>query len=156
MLGTSPLRTAKDARDRPERNAHLLAVLMFYAVSVCKPRVTGRRWIKPSSALAYPLAIIRIFSRWSIPLPGYKMLKAAAAGLSRDYVRYHGPHSLSPVRSEPMSTRTKRRNMKTSWLVSVHEKRDIVRPSTGMWHISRTIENFIGSERTGESEWGAW
>ena len=102
MLDTSPLRTAKDARDRPERNAHLLAVLMFYAAAVCKPRVSGRRWIKPSSALAYPLAIIRIFSRWSIPMPGYKMLKAAAAGLARDYVRYHGPHSLSPVRSEPM------------------------------------------------------
>ena len=102
MLGTNPLRTAKDARDRPERNAHLLAVLMFYAVSVCKPRTAGRRWIKPSSALAYPLAIIRIFSRWSVPMPGYKMLKAAAAGLSRDYVRYHGPHSLAPVRAEPM------------------------------------------------------
>ena len=102
MLGTSPLRTAKDARDRPERNAHLLAVLMFYAVSVCKPRVAGCRWIKPSSALAYPLAIIRIFSRWSISMPGYKMLKSAAAGLSRDYIRYHAPHSLSPVRSEPM------------------------------------------------------
>ena len=36
-LGTSPMRTAQDARDRPERNAHLLAVLMFHAVSVCKP-----------------------------------------------------------------------------------------------------------------------
>ena len=101
-LGTSPMRTAQDVRDRPERNAHLLAVLMFHAVSVCKPRVAGRRWIKPNSALAYPLAIIRIFSRWSIPMPGYKMLKAAAAGLARDYVRYHGPHSLSPVRAEPM------------------------------------------------------
>ena len=102
LLGTSPMRTAQDARDRPERNAHLLAVLMFHAVSVCKPRVAGRRWIKPGSALAYPLAIIRIFSRWSIPMPGYKMLKAAAAGLARDYVRYHGPHSLAPVRAEPM------------------------------------------------------
>ena len=102
MLGTSPMRTAQDARVRPERNAHLLAVLMFHAVSVCKPRVAGRRWIKPNSALAYPLAIIRIFSRWSIPMPGYKMLKAAAAGLARDYVRYHGPHTLSPVRAEPM------------------------------------------------------
>ena len=102
MLGTSPLRTAPDARDRPERNAHLLAVLMFYAVSVCKPRISGRRWIKPGSALAYPLAIIRIFARWSIPMPGYKLLKAAAAGLARDYIRYHGPHSLAPVRAEPM------------------------------------------------------
>ena len=99
MLDTNPLRTAKDARDRPERNAHLLAVLMFHAVSVCKPRATGRRWIKPNSALAYPLAIIRIFSRWSIPMPGYKMLKAAAAGLARDYVRYHGPHSLACPRT---------------------------------------------------------
>jgi hypothetical protein len=37
-----------------------------------------------------------------IPMPGYKLLKAAAAGLARDYVRYHGPHSLAPVRAEPM------------------------------------------------------
>ena len=97
-----PAADSSDARDRPERNAHLLAVLMFYAVSVCKPRISGRRWIKPGSALAYPLAIIRIFARWSIPMPGYKLLKAAAAGLARDYIRYHGPHSLAPVRAEPM------------------------------------------------------
>ena len=48
MLGTNPLRTAQDVRDRPERNAHLLAVLMFHAVSVCKLRTPGRRWINPA------------------------------------------------------------------------------------------------------------
>ena len=46
--------------------------------------------------------------------------------------------------------------MKTSWLVSVHVKVEISRPSVGTPHISRTMENFIGSERTGESEWGPW
>ena len=54
-LGTNPMRTAREARERPERNAHLLAILMFHAVAVCKPRTPGRQWIKPASALAYPL-----------------------------------------------------------------------------------------------------
>ena len=35
-------------------------------------------------------------------MPGYKMLKAAVAGLARDYLAYHGPHSLAPRRAEPM------------------------------------------------------
>lgn len=100
-VGTNPLRTAQEARERPERNAHLLAMLMFHAVAVCKPRTPGREWIKPTSALAYPLAIIRVFARWSVPMPGYKMLKSAVAGLARDYLAYHGPHSLAPRRAEP-------------------------------------------------------
>ena len=100
--GTNPYRTALEARERPERNAHLLSALMFHAVAICKPRTPGRQWIKPTSALAYPLAIIRIFSRWHVPMPSYKALKAATAGLARDYLAYHGPHSLAPRRAEPM------------------------------------------------------
>ena len=107
--GCSPMRTAAEARDYPERNAHLLAALMFYAFSVCKPRDRTRKFIKPRSALAYPLAIIRIFARWSVPLPSYKMLKAALQGLSRMYVNFHGPYSLAPHRSEPMKFSTVRK-----------------------------------------------
>ena len=98
----SPYRTAAEARDFPERNAHLLAALMFHAFSTCKPKDAKRSFIKPRSAMAYPLAIIRIFARWSVPMPSYKMLKAALQGIARMYVAYHGPYSMAPRRSEPM------------------------------------------------------
>ena len=101
-LGTSPLRTAAEVRNFPERNAHLLAVLLLRAFATCKPRDPKRHFIKPRSALAYPLAIIRIFSRWGVPMPSYKMLKSAVGGLSRTYLSYHGPYSLAPTRAEPM------------------------------------------------------
>jgi hypothetical protein len=100
--GCSPMRTATEARDFPERNAHLLAALMFHAYATCKPRDPTRSFIKPRSAMAYPLAIIRIFARWSVPMPSYKMLKAALNGIARMYVQYHGPYSMAPRRSEPM------------------------------------------------------
>jgi hypothetical protein len=51
----------------------------------------------------YPLAIVRIFARWGIAMPSYKVLKAAVAGLSRAYLSYHGPYSLAPQRAEPMT-----------------------------------------------------
>ena len=54
----------------PARNAHLLAALLIYAFTVCKPKSKDRNFIKPSSTLAYPPAIIRIFGRWSIFVPG--------------------------------------------------------------------------------------
>ena len=101
-LGTDPLRTAADARQFPERNAHLLACLMLHAFLVCRPRDPSRRHIKPRSALAYPLAIIRIFARWGVTMPGYRALQAQLNGMSRQYLAYHGPHSLAPRRAEPM------------------------------------------------------
>jgi hypothetical protein len=58
--------------------------------------------IKPKSALAYPLAITRIFARWGVTMPSYKVLKAAVAGLARSYLAYYGPMSLAPKRAEPM------------------------------------------------------
>ena len=102
LLGTSPLRTADEVRSNPERQAFLLGVLMLYASAVCVPRTAGRQCIKPRSALAYPLAIIRIFSRWGIAMPGFKALQAQLAGLQRAYLAYHGPKSLAPIRAEPM------------------------------------------------------
>ena len=75
--GTSPLRSEQDVREHPNKQSHLLAVLLMYAFAVCKPRDPSRHFIKPRSALAYPLAIIRIFARWGIIMPGYKALVAA-------------------------------------------------------------------------------
>ena len=101
-LGTSPMRTAEDVRSNPDRQAFLLATLMLYASAVCIPKTPGRRCIKPRSALAYPLAIIRIFKRWGVIMPGYKALQAQLQGLQRAYLAYHGPKSLAPRRAEPM------------------------------------------------------
>ena len=95
-LGTSPLRTEEEARTRPERNAFLLSVLLMYAFAIGKPRSADRHFIKPKSALAYPLAIIRAFARWDIPMPSYKQLTAAVAGCCRAYLAYHGPGSSAP------------------------------------------------------------
>ena len=100
--GTSPLRTPQEVRERPERQAHLLAALLMYAFAVCVPKNASRHFVKPRSAFAYPLAIIRIFARWGIQMPGYKELTAALHGLFRAYVAYHGPMSLAPRRTEPM------------------------------------------------------
>jgi len=68
-MDTSPLRTPQEVRDHPERQSFLLAVLMMYASAVCVPKTPGRQCIKPRSALAYPLAIVRIFGRWGIRWP---------------------------------------------------------------------------------------
>ena len=82
--------------------AHLLAALLMYAFTVCKPKAKDRQFIKPSSAIAYPLAIIRIFGRWGIAMPGFKHVSKALDGLRRLYLAYHGPHSLAPKRAENM------------------------------------------------------
>ena len=99
--GTSPLRTAEDARTRPERNAHLLALLLLHAFTIGVPKTKGAHFIKPRSALAYPLAIVRVFTRWGVMMPSYKLLKSALSGLMRMYIAYHGPYSLAPRRAEP-------------------------------------------------------
>ena len=100
--GTSPMRSEQDVKDYPARNAHLLAALLMYAFTVCKPKSKGRHFIKPSSALAYPLAIIRIFGRWGVFMPGFKHVSKALDGLRRMYLSHHGPHSLAPKRAENM------------------------------------------------------
>ena len=100
--GTSPMRSEQDVRDYPARNAHLLAALLMYAFTVCKPKSKDRNFIKPSSTLAYPLAIIRIFGRWGIFMPGFKHVSKALDGLRRLYLSQHGPHSLAPKRAEDM------------------------------------------------------
>ena len=84
----------------PARNAHLLAALLIYAFTVCKPKSKDRNFIKPSSTLAYPPAIIRIFGRWGIFMPGFKQVSKALDGLRRLYLSQHGPHSLAPKRAE--------------------------------------------------------
>ena len=85
-VGTSPLCTPQEVRENPERQAWLLAILMLYASAVCVSKTPGRVCIKPRSAMAYPLAIIRIFNRWGTPMPGFKLLQAQLNGLSRAYI----------------------------------------------------------------------
>ena len=75
---------------------------MMYAHVWCIPRTRDAQFIKPRSALAYPLAICRIFKRWGVQMPGYRALAAAFAGLMRSYLAHHGPGSLAPRRAEPM------------------------------------------------------
>lgn len=99
---TSPYRTAEDVRQYPQRNTHLLAALMMYAFAIGVPKDKSRQFIRPRSALAYPLAIIRVLGRWGVVMPSYKQLKASLAYLSRLYLAFHGPYSLSPRRAEPM------------------------------------------------------
>lgn len=62
----------------------------------------GSGFIKSRSAMAYPLAIMRVFGRWGVVMPSYKLLRGAMAHLSRLYIAHHGPHSLAPRRAEPM------------------------------------------------------
>ena len=88
---TSPLRTAEDARDYPARNAHLLACLAMHAFTIGQPKNKARSFIKPASALAYPLAITRVFKRWGVHMPGFKLVKAAIQGMARQYLALHGP-----------------------------------------------------------------
>ena len=64
--------------------------LMLYASAVCVTKTPGRKFIKPRSALAYPLAIIRIYGRWGIAMPGYRAMKGQLHGLMRQYLAYHG------------------------------------------------------------------
>lgn len=100
--GTSPYRSARETQAHPDRNAHLLAALLMHAFAICRPKTVGARFIKPRSAMAYPLAIMRVFGRWGVTMPPYKLLQGAMAHLSRLYLAHHGPHSLAPRRAEPM------------------------------------------------------
>ena len=102
-IGTNPCRTEKEVRENPERNAHLLAMLVLHAYAVCKPKSKRNLFIKPSSALAYALAIIRIFGRWGVKMPGYPFVAKAVDGLKRGYIAYHGTYSLAPKRAENMT-----------------------------------------------------
>lgn len=74
----------------------------MHAFATCQPRTKGAQYIKPRSALAYPLAVIRVHSRWGVQLPPAKAIKAALNHLSRMYIAVHGQYSLAPKRAEPM------------------------------------------------------
>ena len=102
LLGTAAVRTAEDVREYPGRVTFLLTSLMVYARMWCLPKEKGQAYIRPKSCLAYPLAVIRIYKRWGIALPGYKHLCACLQGMCRAYVNHHGPESLTPKKAEPI------------------------------------------------------
>ena len=99
---TAPIRSLADVKKYPERITFLLTALMMYVRMYCRPRNNDREFIKPKSCLAYPLAIIRIYKRWGITLPGIKPLLACLQGMCRAYIVRHGSNSLTPHKAEPM------------------------------------------------------
>jgi len=103
MMDTEPLRTARMARDDPEREQHLLSLFALWVYPRMKPRSRDARWAKPASALAYPLAIIRIFGRWGVHLPKITGVRAHMAGLMRVAVVVFGSGFLVPQRKEPLT-----------------------------------------------------
>ena len=147
---TSPLRTTREAREHPERNSHLLAVLLLHAFSIGKPKSKARSFIKPSSALAYPLAIVRVFGRWGITMASYKLLKAHVAGLCELYREYHGPMTLAPTRAEPMKFSMVRtmNNIKTGTVVGTVTWSDTNHDVFTFKRLSRTM--MVTALRLGE------
>lgn len=129
--GTSPLRSEEDVRTNPGRTAHLLASLALRASVTCRAKGKDRQFIKPASALAYPIAIIRIFKRWGIQMPGFSMVKAAVDGHARRYLALHGPQSLIPKRAENMTFHMMRRmfdiedGTKVGTMVWDHQSHDV-------------------------------
>eukprot|EP00965_Chrysotila_dentata_P079471 2620643-Pleurochrysis_carterae.AAC.1 len=56
---------------------------------------------KLSSAMAYPLAVMRTLQRWSVPVPQTRQLRSALRGLMRSYVNVYGKNALAPRRQQP-------------------------------------------------------
>ena len=102
-MNTTPLRQASYVRDYPARESKLLGLFALWIYPRLKPRSRADRWAKPRSALAYPLAIIRIFQRWQVALPSVRNVRAQIRGLLRVAVNVFGPGSLAPRRKEPFT-----------------------------------------------------
>jgi len=103
-MNTTPLRQASYVRDYPARESKLLGLFALWIYPRLKPRSRADRWAKPRSALAYPLAIIRIFQRWQVALPSVRNVRAQIRGLLRVAVNVFGPGFLAPRRKEPFTT----------------------------------------------------
>jgi len=103
MMQTNPMRTARMVLHDPERETILLAHFVLWIYPRLKPRSSSETWAKPASALAYPLAIIRIFSRWGVHLPKITAIRAQINGLMRVAVVVFGPRFLVPHRKEPLT-----------------------------------------------------
>ena len=99
--GFEPRISAADAAEAPALVARLLAAFLMFIYPQMRGR-GGRRWAKPNSALAYPLAIIRIFEGWKVPMPSRKALRGELNGLIKSFVNVHGKDALAPKRRQPM------------------------------------------------------
>ena len=103
VMNTTPLRQASFVREYPARESKLLGLFVLWIYPRLRPRSRADRWAKPKSALAYPLAIIRIFQRWQVVLPSIKNVRAQVRGLLRVAVNVFGPGFLAPRRKEPFT-----------------------------------------------------
>ena len=103
MMETVPLRTARMVQEDPERESIILAHFALWVYPRIKPRSSSATWAKPSSALAYPLAMIRIFGRWGVHLPKITSIRAEMSGLMRTVVNVFGSRFLVPHRKDPLT-----------------------------------------------------
>jgi hypothetical protein len=103
--GTSPLRSAAEARDFPERNAHLLACLLLHAFAVGRPRDRSRAFIPNATVVGdqHMAALTSEFSQLkaAAEIQAYEQaLRVATDPFSpRDPPRGARPAALSPTRA---------------------------------------------------------
>eukprot|EP00965_Chrysotila_dentata_P066509 2201975-Pleurochrysis_carterae.AAC.1 len=50
--------------------------------------------------MAYPLAIMRVLTRWNVPVPSSKQLRATLKGLLRAHINEHGKETTAPRRRQ--------------------------------------------------------
>ena len=103
IMDTPPLRLAEWMHTHYEREAELLGFFAIWVYPRLKPRSKAYRWAKPRSALAYPLALIRIFGRWGVVMPSINSVRAKVNGLMRVVVVVFGVDFLTPTRKEPFT-----------------------------------------------------
>ena len=103
VVDTDPLRTAEMMRRDPDCESDVLALFALWIYPRMKAREKTRRWAKPQSAFAYPLAIARIHGRWGVALPKLPAVRAKVQGLMRAVVTTFGAGYLTPQRKEPLT-----------------------------------------------------
>lgn len=100
-IDLDPVFSPEQVRDHPAQIGTILATFLLWVYPKMKGK-QGRAWAKPRSAMAYVLAIIRIFRGWKLILPPAKVVKNELHGLLRSFVNVYGVHALMPRRREPM------------------------------------------------------
>ena len=100
IWGWSPIITIEEATQQPQIVARKLGTFMLWVY----PQLKGRQQAqaKARSALAYPLAVMRIFNRRKVPMPKAKVLKGELDALLRMHKQVHGVVANGPQRKHPL------------------------------------------------------
>ena len=99
LWGWSPLITVQEATERPDLVSQKLSTFMLWVY----PQIKGRHkpQAKARSALAYPLAVMRVFRRRKVPMPKAKAFQSELDGLLKMYRSVHGAVANAPNRKHP-------------------------------------------------------